>query len=80
MMQNSAISFSVCTDYDEHKIEPLIVDLQVQFKVLYNKDVELMTVRNYDQDIISNLTENKLVIIEQRSRNTLQMVMKDSAF
>lgn len=77
MMQNSAISFSVCTDNDEHKIEPLINDLQVQFKVLYNKDVELMTVRNYDQDIIANLTANKLVIIEQRSRNTLQMVMKE---
>jgi aspartate kinase len=77
MMQNSAISFSVCTDYDEHKIEPLLKDLQQQFKVLYNKDVELMTVRNYDQDIIANLTENKLVIIEQRSRNTLQMVMKE---
>ncbi|MDO8999165.1 MAG: aspartate kinase [Bacteroidota bacterium] len=77
MMQNSAISFSVCTDYDEHKIEPLLIDLQVEFKVLYNKNVELMTVRNYDQDIITNLTENKLVIIEQRSRNTLQMVMKE---
>ena len=79
MMQNSAISFSVCTDYDEHKIEPLLKDLQQQFKVLYNKDVELMTVRNYDQDIITNLTENKLVIIEQRSRNTLQMVMKEDS-
>lgn len=79
MMQNSAISFSVCTDYDEHKIEPLLKDLQKQFKVLYNKDVELMTVRNYDQDIIANLTENKLVIIEQRSRNTLQMVMKEDS-
>ena len=79
MMQNSAISFSVCTDNDEHKIEPLINDLQAQFKVLYNKDVELMTVRNYDQDIIANLTANKLVIIEQRSRNTLQMVMKEDS-
>jgi aspartate kinase len=77
MMQNSAISFSICTDNDEQKIEPLINDLQVQFKVLYNKDVELMTVRNYDQDIIANLTTNKLVIIEQRSRNTLQMVMRE---
>lgn len=79
MMQNSAISFSVCTDYDEHKTETLIKDLQVQFKVLYNKNVELMTVRNYDQDIIANLTKNKLVIIEQRSRNTLQMVMKEDS-
>ncbi|MDX2173257.1 MAG: aspartate kinase [Bacteroidota bacterium] len=76
MTQNSAISFSVCLDYDVHKIEPLIADLQKQFKVLYNNtNVELMTVRNYNDDILKYLTENKTVLIEQRSRNTLQMVM-----
>lgn len=76
MTQNSAISFSVCLDNDAHKIEPLIADLQKQFKVLYNNsNVELMTVRNYNDDILKYLTENKTVLIEQRSRNTLQMVM-----
>jgi len=79
MIQNSAISFSVCTDFDSHKIEPLIIELQLQFKVLYNKDVQLMTIRNYDNDIISKLSENKIVLIEQRSRNTHQMVMKDES-
>lgn len=77
MIQNSAISFSVCTDYDIHKIEPLITELQQQFKVLYNNDVQLMTIRNYDNDIIAKLSENKVVLIEQRSRNTHQMVMKN---
>ena len=77
MMQNSAISFSVCVDNDDYKIEPLLNDLQKQFKVLYNKNVELMTVRHYNNDIIANLIENKLILIEQRSRNTLQMVMKE---
>lgn len=78
MMQNSAISFSVCTDYDQHKIEPLLNELQGHFKVLYNTHMQLMTIRNYDQDTIAKLSENKLVIIEQRSRNTHQMVMKDA--
>lgn len=78
MMQNSAISFSVCTDYDEHKIEPLITELQEHFKVLYNKDVQLMTIRNYDNDIIAKLSEDKTVLLEQRSRNTLQMVMREA--
>ncbi|MGZ3900944.1 MAG: aspartate kinase [Bacteroidia bacterium] len=77
MIQNSAISFSVCTDYDEQKIEPLIKDLQEHFKVLYNNDVQLMTIRNYDNDIISKLSENKIVLLEQRSRNTMQKVMKE---
>jgi aspartate kinase len=76
MTQNSAISFSVCVDYDAHKIEPLIADLQKQFKVLYNNNnIELMTVRNYNPDIIKQLTEHKTILIEQRSRTTLQMVM-----
>lgn len=77
MIQNSAISFSVCTDYDEHKIEPLLTELQQHFKVLYNKEVQLMTIRNYDNDIIAKLSENKIVLIEQRSRNTHQMVIKE---
>jgi aspartate kinase len=77
MMQQSAISFSVCCDDDVTKIEQLIVDLEQQFKVRYNKNVQLMTIRNYDQATVSKLSENKIILIEQRSRNTHQMVMKD---
>lgn len=76
MMQNSAISFSVCTDNDPQKITPLVKDLQEHFKVLYNTGVQLMTIRNYNPEIIAKLSENKLILIEQRSRNTHQMVMK----
>jgi aspartate kinase len=76
MMQNSAISFSVCVDYDPQKIEPLIEELHEQFHVLYNTGVQLMTIRNYDQDTVSRLTENMLILLEQRSRNTHQMVMR----
>lgn len=77
MMQNSAISFSVCTDDDEHKIPGLISDLGQHFKVLYNKNVQLMTIRNYNPEIISKLSSGKVILIEQRSRNTHQMVMKE---
>ncbi len=76
MMQNSAISFSVCVDEDDFKIKPLIEELQFQFKVLYNQNVQLMTIRNYDNDIVNKLSENKVVLMEQKSRNTHQMVIK----
>src|SRR5260370_35487147 len=78
LMQNSAISFSVCIDEDPAKTEPLIAELQQQFKVLYNSGLELLTIRNYDQQIISKLTENKAILMEQRSRNTLQMVLSNN--
>lgn len=76
MMQNSAISFSICVDNDEFKMKPLIADLQGQFKVLYNQNVQLMTIRNYDAAIVNKLSENKVVLMEQKSRNTHQMVIK----
>ena len=77
LMQLSAISFSVCCDEDETKIATLISELQKSFKVLYNKGLELMTVRYYTQETIDTLSTNKLVLLEQRSRFTVQMVMKD---
>jgi aspartate kinase len=79
MMQNSAISFSVCTDNDPQKIEPLIADLQQHFKTLYNSGVQLMTIRNYDPETVARLSENKVILIEQRSRHTHQMVMKSES-
>ncbi len=75
VMQNSAINFTVCTDNDPQKTESLIGELQMQFKVLYNTGVELLTIRNYDQPTIEKLTENKSVLLELKSRNTAQLVM-----
>lgn len=77
LMQLSAISFSVCCDDDPSKIKGLVEKLKGMFKVLYNSGVELMTVRYYTQDILDTLTSNKVILLEQRSRFTVQMVMKD---
>lgn len=76
-MLNSAISFSVSIDNDEQKIESLINDLSADFKVKYNKDMELVTIRYYNQQTIDRVTENKKVWLEVKSRNTCQMVMKN---
>jgi aspartate kinase len=75
-MQNSAISFSVCVDYNERKIDPLIHKLKEHYRVLYNKDIELVTIRHYDQGTISRIIKNKKVILEVKSRNTVQFVLQ----
>lgn len=76
-MLNSAISFSVSIDNYEQKIKSLINDLSADFKVKYNKDMELVTIRYYNQQTIDRVTENKKVWLEVKSRNTCQMVMKN---
>lgn len=77
LMQLSAISFSVCCDDHSEKIKALVTELQQQFKVLYNSGLELMTVRYYTQETLDILTTNKIILLEQRSRFTVQMVMKN---
>jgi aspartate kinase len=77
LMQNSAISFSVCADNDEFKIPELIGELKKDFKVLYNENLRLVTVRHYYQSTIDKLTKDKTILLEQRSRHTAQLVMKE---
>ena len=78
-MLNSAISFSVSVDDDEEKMESLINDLSVDFKVKYNRNMELVTIRYYNQETIDRVIVNKKVWLEVKSRNTCQMVMKDDS-
>lgn len=77
LMQLSAISFSVCCDDEIEKIKLLVLELQKTFKVLYNSNLELMTVRYYTPEIIDKLIRNKIILLEQRSRFTVQMVMQN---
>ncbi|MES2418236.1 MAG: aspartate kinase [Bacteroidota bacterium] len=75
-MLNSAISFSVSID-DSDKIDQLLKDLSETFKVKYNKGLELVTIRYYNQQTIDRVTVNKAVLLEVKSRHTCQIVMKN---
>ncbi|HWY37811.1 MAG TPA: aspartate kinase [Bacteroidia bacterium] len=77
VMQLSAISFSVCADMDEKKIEPLVAELQKEYKVLYNDNLELVTIRYYDQSTIDRVCINKQILLEQKSRYTVQLVVRN---
>ena len=74
MMQNSAVSFSICIDNDKYTIPKFIQDLQKEFKVSYNESVRLYTIRNYNSKVLKEFLNNRVVLLEQRSRNTLQVV------
>ena len=74
--QNSALSFTVCLDYDDMKFEELIKSLETSFKVRYNENVTLYTIRHYDSNVLQKILEGKTVILEQLSRSTAQIVVK----
>lgn len=78
VMQNSAISFSVSIDNDPRKLPDLIKTLQKDYKVLYNENLELVTIRYYDQATIDRVTVGKKILLEVKSRYTVQLVVKNN--
>ncbi len=77
-MLNSALSFSVSIDDHPTKVDALLENLSQTFKVKYNKGLELVTVRYYDQATLDRITVGKSILLEVKSRYTCQMVMKNN--
>lgn len=77
LMQNSAVSFSVCVDNKETKLPLLIKELQDDYKVRYNTSLELITIRHYDQPTIDKVVGNRKILLEQKSRSTVQVIVSD---
>ena len=77
LMQNSALSFSICVDNDPFKIPQLKEVLQKEFHILYNDHLKLVTIRHYFASTIEEVIKGKTILLEQRSRHTAQIVMKE---
>ncbi len=76
LIQNSAISFSVCI-YDKYnKMESLLYALRARFDVQHQGAVNLYTIRHYDDKAEQELLKAHELVLEQRTQTTLQLVMK----
>jgi len=77
VMQNSAVSFSVCLDIDNFGLNRLIDLLKDEYDVKYNDNLELVTIRHYDQLTIDRVTKNREILMEQKTRQTVRIVMRN---
>jgi aspartate kinase len=77
LMQNGAVSFSICCDMQERNFEHLISELTVNYKVRYNKNLELFTIRHYKNSVLTELNSRE-ILLEQKSRNTIQYLVKST--
>ncbi|MCB0639511.1 MAG: aspartate kinase [Lewinella sp.] len=76
MMQNTAISFNVCFNDTDDKVDRFAKLLEDDFKVLIDRGLELITVRHYEPNILESLRRGKVVILEERLPRTVMMVVK----
>jgi len=79
MIQNSAISFSICIYNKYDKLEGLLEALASKFKVKVVDGVSLYTIRHFDKPAI-NFIKNRdaKVLLEQRTLKTAQFVIKEN--
>ncbi|MGN6566693.1 MAG: aspartate kinase [Flavipsychrobacter sp.] len=76
LIQNAAISFVACIDNKEDKVQALVQTLGKDYKVFTNEDVSLLTIRHYTPEILFDLTKSRYMLLEQKTRHTVQVVMK----
>jgi aspartate kinase len=76
MMQNSALSFSILLDRKKIDPEKLITVFSDAYHVRYNEGLELITIRHYDEKTIEKVTKNKVILVQQRTRQTARFVVK----
>jgi len=77
LIQNSAISFSVCVDNRFNNLEKLIQHLKARFKVEFLTEVSLYTIRHFDDKAIKSLEKDKQVLLKQVTQNTVQLVTRN---
>ena len=76
LMQNSALSFSLCIDDNEMLLEQLRQRLTPQFQLRYNRGLQLITIRYYTQQIIDTIVAGRPILLQQRSRTTTQLLVQ----
>jgi aspartate kinase len=79
-MQNSAVSFDVCVNNDLTRIPLVLADLEKDFRVTSTSGLELITIRYYDDKTIKRVLVNKDLLLTQKTKATIQMVVRDLGY
>lgn len=77
LIQNTAISFTVCVEDKFGNFDKLKAILSKKFKVAYNENVSLYTIRHFTKEAAEIVEKGKTVLVRQTSRETLQLVTKE---
>lgn len=76
LMQNSALSFSFAVDQNKINIDHVLILFKDKYEVKFNANLELITIRHYDEATITKMIHNKTVLIEQRTRQTVRFLAR----
>lgn len=77
LTQNAAISLYICVDDVVEKIESAALKCDEMFDVLLEKNLTLLTIRHYTGEFVKKLSANKEIVLQQKTRETIQLLMRE---
>ena len=76
LIQNSAISFSVCVDNKFGNFDAFYTALTNEFKIEFQKEVDLYTIRHFNAETKDTITKFGQTLLSQTNKETIQIVLK----
>ena len=76
LIQTGAISLQLCLDDRSEKIEQLAASASNIFDVQVEKDLSLLTIRHYNNELLLKMTANKQIVLKQQTPETVQVIYK----
>ena len=78
LIQNSAISFSVCVEDKFDNFKEMNTTLSKKFKVDFTENVTLYTIRHFNDTAAETVENGKKVILKQVSKETMQIITSEN--
>ncbi len=78
VIQNSAISFTICVEDKFNKFRDLIKELETHFRISYNEKVSLYTIRHFNEEALQQVIKGKEILLKQVNRETVQLVTREN--
>jgi aspartate kinase len=77
IMRNTAISFIVCVNAERERLDFLKEEMAFDFHIKERGELQLVTIRHFNQSTIEFLKQSKEVLFEEKHGITYQMVVAD---
>ena len=76
LIQNSAISFSVCVDNNLNHFDLFYNEIKNMYKVSFVKNVDLFTVRHFTENSLEGIYKLGTSLVSQINKNTAQIIIQ----
>ena len=76
LIQNSAISFSVCVDNNLNHFDLFYNEIKNMYKVSFVKNVDLFTVRHFTENSLEGIYKLGTSLVTQINKNTAQIIIQ----